>query len=118
MILDYIKIALASLGLILATSSFISGLQLVRGTSSGIEGKIHRFNGYVSLSIYIVLTLLSFARSGFNPLTLLAWLSGLGLILLKIRTVRKKGRFVKYASWIGVSLVIMWLYVVYIHIPV
>lgn len=110
---------LASIGLMLATSSFISGLQLVRATSR-IERKIHRFNGFTTLSIYIVLAVLAHIENGLRFWALIGWMSGLSLVLMKIWLVRqrKKARAYKYASWIGAILVMVWMFMVYIHIPV
>ncbi|GMR04980.1 MAG: hypothetical protein BMS9Abin23_0903 [Thermodesulfobacteriota bacterium] len=119
MILLYLPTVLASLGLILATSSFISGLQIIRTSNPSIDAKIHKFNGYVSISIYIILTVFGFVNSGFNPLVLLAWLSGLSVILVKLWIVKKRRRTLKkYVSWFGVTIVIIWLYLTYIHIPI
>lgn len=112
------SIVLASFGLILATSSFISGLQLVKAASV-VERKIHRFNGFTALTIYVILAILAFWYEGFGFLRLLGWSSGLCVFLLKILIVRsKKRRAFKYLSWLGGTLILVWLYMVYIHIPV
>ncbi|MBI5453813.1 MAG: hypothetical protein HY956_04215 [Deltaproteobacteria bacterium] len=112
------SIVLASFGLILATSSFISGLQLVKSASI-VERKIHRFNGFTALTIYVILAILAFWYEGFGFLRLLGWVSGLCVFLLKILIVRsKKRRAFKYLSWLGGTLILVWLYMVYIHIPV
>ena len=112
------SIVLASFGLILATSSFISGLQLVKSASM-VERKIHRFNGFTALTIYVILAILAFWYEGFGFLRLLGWSSGLCVFLLKILIVRsKKRRAFKYLSWLGGTLILVWLYMVYIHIPV
>ncbi len=113
-----IQTVIASIGLILATSSFISGLQLVRGASV-IEGKIHRINGFSSITLYTVLAVLAFATEGLRIWSDLAWIAGFLVILLKISIVRKRRRrSFKYVSWIGGSLLLIWLFLVYIHIPV
>lgn len=112
------SIVLASFGLILATSSFISGLQLVKAASI-VERKIHRFNGFTALALYVILAVLAFWYEGFGFLRLLGWGSGLGVFLLKILIVRsRKRRAFKYLSWLGGTLILVWLYMVYIHIPV
>lgn len=111
-----IPLILASLGLILATSSFISGLQLVK-SSSHLEAKIHRFNGYMSITLYVTLAVLSFAGEGFNWMRLVGWLSGFSVLCLKVMIVRKRARAMKYLSWFGGTLILIWLYLVYIHIP-
>ncbi|MEK7773032.1 MAG: hypothetical protein AAB307_01685 [Deltaproteobacteria bacterium] len=113
-----IQSVIASIGLILATASFISGLQLVKGASF-IEGKVHRINGFSSITLYTVLAVLAFATEGLRIWSVLAWITGFLVILLKISIVRKRRRrSFKYVSWIGASLLLMWLFLVYIHIPV
>jgi len=111
-----IPLVLASLGLVLATSSFISGLQLVK-SNSVVEGKIHRINGYLSFTLYITLAVLAFAAEGFEWMRLVGWLSGFSLLCLKIAIVRKRSRAMKYLSWFGGTLILIWLYIVYNHIP-
>jgi len=113
-----IQSVIASIGLILATASFISGLQLVKSATI-IEGKIHKFNGFFSIVLYTSLATLAFATEGLRIWSDLAWIIGFLVILLKVSIVRKKSRrSFKYVSWIGSSLLLMWLYLVYIHIPV
>ncbi|MBI5344194.1 MAG: hypothetical protein HZB83_02470 [Deltaproteobacteria bacterium] len=111
---------LASIGLILATSSLISGLQLARGAKRTVDSRIHRFNGYINISIFIILAVLSFRETGLNIWTAIGWPSGLFLILLKLMTVkvsRKKRRAFKYVSSLGGMLILMWLYLLYTHLP-
>ncbi len=111
---------LSSIGLILAASSFISGLQLVRGTKGGVEGTIHKFNGIASITIYVALAGLSFKTSGIGLWSLLGWFGGLCLFFLKLLIVKKgrhKRRAAKYISWLGGVLTLMWLYLVYVHLP-
>lgn len=114
-----IQIVLASIGLVMATSSLISGLQLVKMKIT-IEGKIHRFNGYASIVLYVVLAALSFTETGLRFMSVVGWTLGLLLILSKlwiVRKSRKKRRAFKYISWFGGTLILLWLYLVYIHIP-
>ncbi len=106
------EVVLAGIGLILVTSSFISGLQLIKGVR-GVERKIHRFNGYCVLSIYIVLAILSFARFGARPGAIIGWPAGLSFIFFKLWIVKTRKRAMKYVPWLGVMLVLMWLYVLY-----
>lgn len=111
-----ISTVVASLGLILATSSFISGLQLVRGASI-VELKIHRYNGFSSILLFLLLAVMNLA-SGVHFWPLVAWLSALSIIMLKLYIVRKRRKAFKYVSWIGGTLILIWLFLVYIHIPV
>lgn len=119
-ILHGAPVVLASIGLIIATSSFISGLQLVRGTVATVEGKIHRLNGYMTIILYILLTILAFALHGISLWSVGGWLLGFLIILTKLWIVkksRKKRRAFKYVSWFGATLTLMWLYIVYVHLP-
>ncbi|MBI5642277.1 MAG: hypothetical protein HY954_02255 [Deltaproteobacteria bacterium] len=112
-----ISIIFASAGLVLATSSFISGLQLVKAANIS-ERKIHRFNGFTTLCLFVILAVMSFIRTGIGFWSLIGWISGLCVFLLKIWIVRKRRRAFKYVSWLGATLILIWLFLVYIHIPV
>ncbi len=116
-ILTDFRTIVASLGLILATSSFISGLQLVRAKSR-IELKIHRFNGQASIVLFTVLALWYFVREGIGFWSFIMWAFFLSVILFKLWIVRKRHKAAKYVSWIGATLILIWFYIVYIHIPV
>ena len=106
---------LASLGLILATTSFISGLQAMKNKGSA-DAKIHKLNGYVTILIYLSLAGLSLGKKdGIGLWPVAAWASGLIIIFVKIWVVRS-GKAYKYASWVGITLIIMWLIIIYTHI--
>lgn len=112
-----IQTVLASLGLVLATSSFISGLQLVRGASM-VERHIHRYNGFTTFGLYLTLAVMAMVKDGFYFISFLGWITGLLVILTKVYIVRKRRRrSFKYVSWIGGTLILIWLYLMYIHIP-
>lgn len=119
-IITNIPTILASIGMILATSSFISGLQLVKGTVATFEGKIHRFNGYASVIIYTTLFIMGLKGSGLSLIPIAGWVAGALLIVFKlwvVRLARRKRRAFKYISWLGATLTLMWLYIVYVHLP-
>lgn len=108
---------LASIGMVLATSSFISGLQLVKGRGR-VERKIHRGNGLITFAIFAVLAVASFITYGLSLWSVGGWLAGAFIIGLKVLIVHSRNRRAfKYVSWLGASLIVMWLYIVYIHIP-
>ncbi|MCC6502626.1 MAG: hypothetical protein IT362_05785 [Deltaproteobacteria bacterium] len=108
---------LASLGMILATSSFISGLQMVKGKGR-VERKIHRGNGFIAFGIFGVLAITSFVTYGLSVWSVSGWLAGTLIIAFKLLIVHSRSRRAfKYVSWLGASLITMWLYLVYIHIP-
>ncbi len=119
MIFATLGVVLSGLGLVLATSSFIGGLQLIKGLKGSVEGKIHKFNGFSSLLIYIALALSSLVMHGVRPLALLGWVAGLGLILFKLRIIRGRNkRAIRYVPWLGVCILTMWLYLLYINMSV
>jgi len=108
---------LASLGMVLATSSFISGLQMVK-SKGRVERKIHRGNGFIAFGIFGVLAISSFATYGASLWSVSGWLAGALVIAFKLLIVRTRNRrAIKYVSWLGATLISMWLYLVYIHIP-
>lgn len=117
-ILTSIPALIASLGLVISTASLISGLQLVKTTAITAEGKIHRFNGVISICLYCSLLIISVVQNGLT-LSLIAWLLGLGVIALKIAIIRsRRRRTFKYVNWLGGTLFIVWLYIVWAHLPV
>ena len=108
---------IASIGLMLATSSFISGLQLVRGANIA-ERKIHRFNGYTTFILLIGLAGLSVYNNGIGLWSFWGWVFAFSLFLLKMRIVRRRRRSFKYVSWVGASLFLLWLFLVFKNIPI
>ncbi|MDO8446512.1 MAG: hypothetical protein Q7T53_10505 [Deltaproteobacteria bacterium] len=113
-----LSITVASIGIVLAATSFISGLQLVRSTSASIEGMIHRANGYLTIILFIVLTLIAISSSMINMAALLLPLTGLAVFLVKLWIIRRHKRLLKYVSWMGGTLITIWLFVFYVNIPV
>ncbi len=111
-----ITILLASLGLILATVSFISGFQALRIRRS-VDTRIHRLNGYLMFFAYLFLAGLSFVKGGINLSSIASWGTGLTIILTKIWIVRR-GKAYKFGSWLGIMLIITWLIIVYTYIPI
>ena len=106
---------LASLGLILATASFISGLQAIKSKGS-VDARIHKLNGYLTILIYLTLAVLSLgAKEMIRLCSVATWSAGLLIIFTKIWVVRS-GRAYKYASWLGIMLIIVWLIIIYTHI--
>ncbi|MFQ5480480.1 MAG: hypothetical protein ACE5DW_04315 [Thermodesulfobacteriota bacterium] len=114
---DFLPLIIGSIGVILATSSFISGMQLVRTRKRSFEGRIHRLNGYISIALFILLFLISFIGSRFNMIVLLLWLSGFVIILMKLKIVKTRRWAFKYVCWFGVAIISMWIYIIYTHMP-
>ncbi len=117
MLSDFLPLIIGSIGVILATSSFISGMQLVRTRKRSFEGRIHRLNGYASIMLFALLFLISFVGSGFDIIVLTLWLSGAAVILMKLRIVRSRRWAFKYVCWFGVAIISMWVYIIYTHMP-
>lgn len=110
---------IASIGVIFATTSFVSGLQVVKRDKEMGEmmAKMHRFNGYISVLIYVVIATLSLGDQS-RPIRLwpvIGWVVGFGIIALKIIAVRNE-KFYKYASRLGLLLFIVWLVVIYKYV--
>src|SRR3972149_5787938 len=93
-ILDFNTIV-ASVGLVMATMSFMTGLQTVKRDRSDamMMVKLHRFDGYVTCLVYLAV-------------------AGLVLIILKILMVRNR-KYCKYASRLGIMLFLSWLFIIY-----
>lgn len=112
-----VSITLASVGIILAVTSFISGLQLVRATSKSIEGMIHRGNGYLTVILFIALALIAVSGNTVNAFALLLPVAGLAMFMLKLWILRKSRRLLKYVSWIGGTLITIWIILFFVNIP-
>lgn len=112
-----LSITLASIGIVLAATSFISGLQLVRSTSGSVEATIHRANGYMTVISFILLALLATRSIMTNTAALLLPLFGLAVFLTKLWIVRRQKRFLKYVSWMGGTLILVWFLIFYVNIP-
>ena len=115
---EFLPLIISSIGVILATSSFISGMQLVRTKKRSYEGRIHRLNGYASIVLFALLFLVSFLGSGFNIIVLSFWLTAAAIILIKLRIVKKRGWAFKFVCWFGVTIICIWLYIIYTHMPI
>lgn len=113
-----INIIVASLGLVLATVSLITGLQVVNRdkVSAAMMASMHRINGYLVCLIYIIVATLSLSgHGGIRTWSIVGWAAGLGLIVIKILVVRNE-RLCKYSSRLGILLFITWLVIMYKHI--
>ncbi len=115
-ILDFNTIV-ASVGLVMATMSFMTGLQTVKRDRSYamMMVKLHRFDGYLTCLVYLAVAGLSLSSSGMRLWPVIGWISGLVLIILKILIVRNR-KYCKYASRFGIMLFLAWLFIIYQHI--
>ncbi|MEK6537711.1 MAG: hypothetical protein AABZ46_01075, partial [Nitrospirota bacterium] len=114
-ILDFNTIV-ASIGLIMATMSFITGIKTVKQDRGAavMMVKMHKLDGYVTCQIYIAVALLSLSNGGFRLWPVIGWVAGLALIIVKIIAVRNK-KYIKYASRLGIMLFLAWLFIIYQH---
>ena len=106
---------IASIGFVLALTSFIAGFRMIKKTGHPAEGKMHRINGFLTLVFYVILAVLSIA-AGTTALYIAAWVLGLAIHLLKLILV-KKGLAARYGGYVGAWLVITWLIVIFTHLP-
>ena len=115
-LLDFNTIV-ASIGLIMATMSFITGLQTVKRDRGAavMMVKMHKLDGYVTCQIYIAVALLSLSNGGLKLWPVIGWIAGLVLIIVKIAVVRNI-KFRKYSSRLGIMMFLSWLFIIYQHI--
>jgi len=115
-ILDFNTIV-ASIGLVMATMSFMTGLQTIKRDRADamMMVKMHKLDGYVTCQIYIAVALLSLSSGGFKLWPVIGWVAGLALIIVKIIVVRNR-KYCKYSSRVGIMLFLSWLFIIYQHI--
>lgn len=109
---------IVSAGLILATMSFITGLQSVKKdrASAAMMTGMHRLNGYLTSIIYILAAIFSLSgERGMRAGTVVIWGLGLALIIVKMLVVRNE-KLYKYGSRLGLLLFVIWLIIIYKHI--
>lgn len=111
-----INIFLASIGLVIATASFLSGMQLVKKDNTAVILRIHRLNGYITFLIFTSLALLSLSgKGGIKSWLIMTWGAGFGVCLFKIWAVKAKKGY-KYGTRLGILLFIIWLVIIYTHV--
>ena len=106
---------IASLGVIFATTTFISGLQVAKREKQlgTIMTMMHRVNGYVTFIIYVVIATLTLSTyDSIQVWPVIGWFTGFFLMALKVLTVRNE-KFYKYASRVGLLLFIVWIVIIY-----
>ena len=106
---------LSSIGFVCAIITFIAGFRMVRKSDHPGEAKMHRMNGYMTITVYVVLAVLAISLH-FNILLILAWLAGFCVHLFKVFLVRK-GLAVRYGGYMGGILLMLWLVAIFTHLP-
>ena len=106
---------LASIGFVLAITSFIAGFRMIKKTGHVAEHSMHRINGFLTIACYLILAFLSII-AGTTFLLIMAWALGLGIHLLKLLFVKKR-LAVRYGGYLGAMLLVTWLTVIFTHLP-
>lgn len=108
-------IILSSVGFVCSIITFIGGFRMVRKSDHIGEPKMHRMNGYITITVYVVLAVLAISLH-LEVLFILAWLFGFCIHLFKVFLVWK-GLAVRYGGYMGGILLIVWLVVIFTHLP-
>ena len=106
----------ASVGFVLAITTFIAGFRMIRLSEQKEENLMHRVNGYLTVCAFIAVASLSMTVNGFSLSLLLLWGGGFGLHLGKLLLVRKK-LAVRYGGYLGVLLMMTWMTIIFNHLP-
>ncbi|MHC4184271.1 MAG: hypothetical protein ACYSR0_13070 [Planctomycetota bacterium] len=106
----------ASIGFVLAVTTFMSGfINVAKKPEQQVETIMHKVNGYLTITMYIVVAVLSIAN-GTKAFYLFAWGAGLAIHLLKILLVKKR-LAVRYGGYFGALLLVTWVIVIFTHLP-
>lgn len=106
---------LASIGFVLAVTTFIAGFRMIKLKEQRAEASLHRLNGYLTIIFYVTVATVSIIH-GTGILYILAWLLGLVIHIFKLVLV-KKGLAVRYGGYLGAMLILTWIVVIYTHLP-
>lgn len=107
--------ALASIGFVLAVMTFIAGFRMIRRFDQAEEILLHRVNGYLTVTMYVILAVMSIWMH-MDLLFLFLWGVGFLIHLLKILLARK-GLAVRYGGYLGGMLLITWIIVIFTNLP-
>ena len=99
----------------LSVITFIAGFRMVKRRSGRAEKSLHRVNGWLTISLYIIVAVLSIAK-GTSAFYLIAWAVGMMVHLFKLYII-KKGLAARYGGYLGAMLIITWLVVIFTHLP-
>ncbi len=106
---------IASIGFIFSVMAFMAGFRMVKSRGSRAERTMHRLNGAITIALYIIVAIFSISK-GTSALYIFGWAVG-GLIhIFKLYVVRK-GLAARYGGYIGAMLLIVWLVVIFTHLP-
>jgi len=105
----------ASIGFMLSVMSFIAGFRMVKRRGGMAERMVHRVNGYLTVILYVFVAVLSIA-SGTSAFYIFAWVVGMLVHIFKYYII-KKGLAARYGGYVGAMLLIVWLVVIFTHLP-
>lgn len=107
---------IASIGFMISVMAFIAGFRMVKSRrGSRAERMIHRVNGILTITLYIVIAILSMAK-GTSGLYIFGWAVGMLVHIFKLYII-KKGLAARYGGYVGAMLLIVWLVVIFTHLP-
>ena len=112
---EILLIALSSFGFMISITALLSGQQFTKYEASQRQSTAHKVIGYILLIVYIAVAFISISS---NPKIwiIILWLLGLLFFYIKIRFVRSKKGYKKYASRLGIILFNIWLTIFIINV--
>jgi hypothetical protein len=105
----------ASIGFMLSVMAFIAGFRMVKRRGGRAERMVHRINGYLTITLYVIVAVLGIAK-GTSALFIFAWALGMLVHIFKYYIV-KKGLAARYGGYVGAMLLVVWLVVIFTHLP-
>jgi hypothetical protein len=106
---------IASIGFTFAVTSFIAGFRMIRIADKRAEVMLHKVNGYITITTYIVIAIISLTMSA-SYLYFLLWLFGFSIHLFKVFLARKK-LAVRYGGYVGSMILMSWIIIIFNHLP-
>ncbi len=106
---------IASIGFMLSVMSFIAGFRMVKRRGGRAERTVHRINGYLTVILYVIVAVMSIAK-GTSGIFIFAWAVGMLVHIFKYYII-KKGLAARYGGYVGAMLLIVWLVVIFTHLP-
>jgi hypothetical protein len=106
---------IASIGFMLSVMTFIAGFRMVKSRGSRAERTVHRINGFLTITLYVIVAILSISK-GTSAFYLFGWAVGMLVHIFKLFIV-KKGLAARYGGYVGAMLLIVWLVVIFTHLP-
>ena len=106
----------ASAGFVLAVTTFIAGVRMIRLREQHEENLIHRVNGRLTMAVYPAVAIVALVSNGASLPAVLLWGGGFALHLLKLLLVKKK-LAVRYGGYLGIMIMLTWVAIIFNHLP-